>query len=44
LQLSDEPLAVELAQRLSTPIGMIMEDEVDGALTTNSGSLVSSRS
>jgi hypothetical protein len=38
LQLSDEPLAVELAQRVSTLIGMIMEDEVDGALTTSSGS------
>lgn len=34
-----EPFAEELAQRLSVLIGMIMEDEVDGAVSTASGGL-----
>ncbi len=35
--MADEPFAEELAQRLALLIGMIMEDEVDGALTASLG-------
>ncbi len=37
--MSGEPFAGEVAQRLAVLIGMIMEDEVERAISTSSGGL-----